>query len=369
MQSLKIVIDCQYGSTGKGAIADRIAADNRFDTVFTSWAPNAGHTSVLPDGTTYIRKMLANAAISESVRRVMIGAGSLIDVDVLQAELEETRKARKTSFRVLIHPHAAVVTKENRQTEANFHAIGSTKSGVGAAMIQRIERNPHNMNIAKTAMAGSELANFVVTPEEYQNAVDQTRHGLMEGAQGYALSMYHGQYPYVTSRDVTVHQMMADACIPFRTVWSPTVVGSMRTFPIRVANRFDADGKQIGYSGPCYPDQHELDWERDLGMKAELTTVTKLPRRIFTFSEIQAEEAVRMNGVSEVFLNFCNYIKDDAELINRIERLDSMVADHGAFVRYLGFGPRRDHILDLAACGENPDLLQVIRDFRESVNV
>lgn len=373
MQSLKLIIDTQFGSTGKGAIADYIAAEGNFDTVFTSWASNAGHTSVLPDGTTCVRKMLANSAISEKVRRVVLGPGSLIDASVLLKELEETKKSRKTDFRLVIHPHAAVITEQNRAEEADFHAIGSTKSGVGASMIQRIKRNPDNQNVAKVALLGTDLQNFVYTQEEFNNVVDSARNSLIEGAQGYGLSLYHGHYPYVTSRDVTTHQMLADAGIPFRAVWSPTVVGSMRTFPIRVANRYDASGKQIGYSGPCHPDQYEMDWKKDFNKEPELTTVTKLPRRIFSFSMMQAEDAVRMNGVSEIYLNFCNYIESDEALLALIESIDAMAGEHGAFIRYLGFGPRRNHIFDLSKHGEAPITEATLANFRryvaESVNV
>lgn len=367
MQSLKVVIDCQYGSTGKGAIADFVAAEGNFDTIFTSWAPNAGHTTVLPDGTTFVRKMLANSAISEKVRRVILGPGSLIDADVLLKELTETKKHRKTDFRLIIHPHAAIVTEQNRAEEAEFHAIGSTKSGVGASMIQRIKRNPENQNVAKVALLGTELQNFVYSQEEFNNAVDSARNCLIEGAQGYGLSLYHGHYPYVTSRDVTVHQMLADAGMPFRKVWSPTVIGSMRTFPIRVANRYAADGTQIGYSGPCNPDQYEMDWEKDFGMKPELTTVTKLPRRIFSFSMMQAEDAVRMNGVTEIYLNFCNYIKSDKDLMALIEAVDGMASEHGGLVRYLGFGPKRNHIFDLSRRGEMPVDEAALASFRAYV--
>jgi hypothetical protein len=126
----------------------------------------------------------------------------------------------------------------------------------------------------------------------------EAEHVIVEGAQGYGLSMYHGFYPYTTSRDVSVWQILADCGIPhdlLPTVMDLpdiTVIGTCRTYPIRVANRFDTHGTQVGYSGPCYDDQLEISFE-EIGQKVELTTVTKLPRRIFTFSEKQITEAVR----------------------------------------------------------------------------
>jgi adenylosuccinate synthase len=127
-----------------------------------------------------------------------------------------------------------------------------------------------------------------------------------------------------------------------------------RTYPIRVANRFDDKGKMIGWSGPHYPDQEEIRWEQ-IGVAPELTTVTKLPRRIFTFSEQQIREAVRANGNVQVFLNFCNYLqpapidflcRDDADhvwpIIQSINRIP------GALVCWTGWGPKDSDIREVA---------------------
>jgi hypothetical protein len=114
-----------------------------------------------------------------------------------------------------------------------------------------------------------------------------------------------------------VPQVLSDCLIPLSAVRSQlvdlSIWGAARTFPIRVANRFNAEGQMIGWSGPCYPDQRELDWKEDLGMEPELTTVTKLPRRIFSFSMHQLLDSVRANDVNKIFMNFMNYLnKEDA---------------------------------------------------------
>jgi hypothetical protein len=74
---------------------------------------------------------------------------------------------------------------------------------------------------------------------------------------------------------------------------------------IRVANRFDEDGG--GWSGPCYEDQMELDWD-DIGVPPELTSVSKKIRRVFTFSERQVAEAMLITGCTDIFLGFINYL-------------------------------------------------------------
>ena len=159
---------------------------------------------------------------------------------------------------------------------------------------------------------------MIATPEEYRDALAAAESVIVEGAQGFSLSMYHGQYPYTTSRDVTPWQVAADCGLPYKWASYIKVIGTLRTFPIRVSNR-------DGSSGPHYPDQVELKWG-DIGLNAELTTVTKLPRRIFSFSQTQLQEALWHCGGywdTRLFLNFANYVTDKQLLDEMIAMIES----------------------------------------------
>jgi adenylosuccinate synthase len=90
----------------------------------------------------------------------------------------------------------------------------------------------------------------------------------------------------------------------------------------------------VGNSGPVYDDQREISFE-DIGQPVELTTVTKLPRRIFTFSARQIEEAVEYNGVTHVFLNFGNYCQS----AEKLREIAGYIINTGARLRYIGMGP------------------------------
>lgn len=334
-----LIIDLSYGSTGKGLLAGYLAKRDQPDTILTAWAANAGHTFI-DKGRTFIHTMLANGVVSPRLKTLMLGPGSLIDPANLMREMANCADLL-ADVRVMIHPQAVVIQQRHRDEEAGFHAIGSTKKGVGAAMIERIRRDPSAAITAKRCFGpGHELSRFVCTPEQWTLALENAQRVQVEGAQGFGLSMYHGHYPYTTSRDVTTAQMIADCAMPWRMVDDMVIWGTARTYPIRVANRFDALGNQIGWSGPCEDDQTELDW-RDLGMEAELTTVTKLPRRIFTFSESQIAAAVKMNGVHHVFLNFVNYCKSDRELRTILEKIEKT----GALPTLLGLGPTCDDVV------------------------
>lgn len=336
MKELHVIVDLQFGSTGKGLLAGKLAYDLQPDTLIVSWGPNAGHTFIDQNGETYINIALPNGIVSPSVKRLMFGPGSMINPEIMIAEMERYHKL-VGHLDILIHEHAGVVTQEHRDMEAAYgFGIGSTMKGVGEAQIQKLRRKVGpGSNIAAEALKETPLDGCVVSKEEWNFAIDDTECAIIEGAQGFSLSLNQGFYPYVTSRDCTTHQLLSDCAIPRLPAHVMTVHGVARTYPIRVANRFK-DGKQVGTSGPCYFDQEEITWA-DLHLAPELTTVTKLPRRVFTFSDEQIKQAVRMDGVDDVFLNFCNY--DQRRNGRVIWETVQAIETTGAKVKWAGYGP------------------------------
>ena len=162
---------------------------------------------------------------------------------------------------------------------------------------------------------------------------------MLEGAQGFSLGIQSGFYPYVTSRECTPAQMLSDCAVPHNYLLE--TIGVLRTYPIRVANRFDEAGNMVGYSGPGYGDQWELQWST-LRVGPELTTVTKLPRRVFSFSDRQLRYALRACAPDSVFLNFCNYMKDRAAVDELVHRINLAAGDQ--VVHWLGHGPTVNHV-------------------------
>ena len=337
MRNVTVVCDMQFGSTGKGLIAGYLAERDKPDTVVTAWSMNAGHTYIDRSGRKFVHCMLANGIVSPNLRRVLIGPGSQIGLTKLFEEILQCRDLLGDA-RILIHEHACIIQDRHvLQEGGTMTAIGSTKKGCGAAMIEKILRNPKDRIIAKDFRAevdrfaeDHDINIMVVSGVVYALAMDKAQEVLVEGAQGYSLGINSGFYPYTTSRECTPAQILTDCAIPAR--WLTKIVGTMRTYPIRVANRFDEEGNMVGWSGPYYPDQKEITFD-DLGQPIELTTVTRLPRRIFTFSQKQTSEAIRAIQPDEIFLNFVNYCKPD-----EFTQIFNTIRDAGGKVKYLGHG-------------------------------
>lgn len=339
-----MILDLQFGSTGKGLLAGYLAKERKPDVVVTAWGPNAGHTYIASSGRKFVHRMLANGVVSPNLEKVLIGPGSVIDPACLFKEILECKDLLRGK-QIIIHPKAAIVLPEHLEAEKANVSIGSTMKGTGAAVIQRIERDPENNNVAENAfplgildMIRGQGIDIDINASNYAVSMLEAKLIQVEGAQGFSLSIYHGIYPYCTSRDVTPAQVMADCAIPYNI--KPEVYGTMRTFPIRVANRFDEKGNIIGTSGPGYEDQVELSWE-EVGVEPELTTVTQLPRRIFNFSYEQAAGAILQCAPSKLFLNFANYMKYEP-FIDFLCRLE---AEFGIEVEWVGVGPAHSDVL------------------------
>jgi adenylosuccinate synthase len=335
---IDMVLDFQYGSTGKGLIAGWLAKRGDYDTAICAFATNAGHTYIdVARGIHAMTQQLPTAITSPTVKNILIGPGSAIHGPTLKKELVKYTKHLHGKT-ILIHPNAAVVEDYHAGYEMNDGRtrMGSTAKGVGEAYIERIRRSPDTSNIVAKRWKGDILGSFVVTDEEYRRTLDAAENVIIEGAQGFSLSMYHGFYPYTTSRDVTPWQVAADCGIPFKWANYIKIIGTLRTFPIRVNNR-------DGSSGPHYPDQQELDWAA-LTLDPELTTVTKLPRRLFTFSHEQLRQALWHCGAyweTKLFLNFANYVKYPHLLESMIKSIETPREGYlnAPRVEWLGFGP------------------------------
>lgn len=335
-----LIIDLQFGSTGKGLIAGYLAERDFPDVVINANMPNAGHTYINDEGREWIHKVLPNGIVSPLLKYVMIGPQSVFSLDQLKKEVEQSKDllGGKT---ILIHRDAVILDPSHKAHEANsLSGISSTMQGSMAAAVSKMERNPDNNH---RAVASTELLTWAATVKsidgikvkviggmEWLEVLYGANKILAEGAQGYSLGLNAGFWPFCTSRDCTPARFLADMGIPVGMLGK--IIGTSRVHPIRVGNTPD------GYSGDVYPDQKELDWSKDIGVEAEKTTVTKRDRRIFSFSHQGFQEAIMACEPTEIFLNFANYDPEFAAML---------VESYPDRIRFVGFGPKRKDVLDM----------------------
>lgn len=323
--------DGQFGSTGKGLAASWVGEHNLIDWSVTNASANAGHTSII-DGKPVVLFHLPSSFLTareSSYTRVFINKGAIVDLDVLIQEIEENNVRIDQIF---VDPNAAVITPEDGEYEKGRWSpqtkVASTQKGCGAALSRKVERQGPNLG-QYIADLGRPMP-FHLKTIDLNSELVNNKAVMVEVPQGFSLSLSaSGFYPYTTSRDCTLQQGMSDAGIHPRFFHKSIAV--IRTYPIRVGNIQSEDGKrQIGYSGPHYPDQIEKRWE-DLGLAPEFTTVTKRQRRIFTFSKQQYKEMLSYSRPEIVFLNFCNYCTR--------AQLESIISEMHTAEKQLGISP------------------------------
>lgn len=355
MRSIIAIMDLQFGSTGKGQIAGTMAHAYSPDTVVTAWGPNAGHTFRYHGDHKMVTTMLASGSIAPSVRNVLIGPGSIVKISNLSDEIQDNRQ-HLVNKNLYIHPQAAVWHQSHADAERQLLRIGSTMKGTGESLVEKIRR--HDMAVMKNNLQAYEAlsrvwpGNVIVNEREYDAAIDASSLMMVEGSQGFSLGIHTSFYPYCTSRDISTAQLLADCRIPFPNEQDLEVIGVCRTYPIRVANRTDERGQLVGTSGGSYIDQDEISW-KDIGREPELTTVTKLPRRIFKFSHEQIRQACRIIRPDRIALTFCDYlepvdhgegdgprVKLPAAVANLADMIEWSAKFHtAAKVKFFSFGP------------------------------
>lgn len=339
---LNIVMDGQFGSTGKGVISGYIAQNcgKPIDIAVTNAAPNAGHTVDFADGRgALITNHLPIAALWSNNCLIYLCAGSIINPKLLGEELEKFSIDPK---RVLIHPRAAVIEEADvafeKDKKSSVTKIASTQKGVGAAMARKIMRNTNVAGFCRDQFPeGVTFGEFDMNSHFRYNPETIV---LMEVPQGYGLGINSGlEYPYTTCRDISVAQALSDA--QTHPSHLGAVMMTLRTYPIRVGNIVDDKGKELGASGPFYPDSSEIEFS-DIGVEAERTTVTKRIRRIATFSYSQYVAAVAANKPTHVFLNFCNYFLEVKQLQDLLVKIWETCP-----VTHLGVGPSTMDVIDI----------------------
>ncbi len=298
-----MVVGMQYGSEGKGAITSYLAPVVSMGV--RTGASNAGHT-IYYQGQRYVMRQLP-AVWTTPMAKLVIGVGSIISLDVLLEELSRLSRIVSLDDRVYVDLRAHVVTPKQialeQQTDLGVR-IGSTSArsaeGIGAATAQKVMRAEDCLLAADVPELQPYLADTV---ELINRELDNDGYILLEGTQGFGLSLEHGMFPYTTSRDVSAAATAASAGIAMHE-FPVDVVGVVRTYPIRVA----------GNSGPFGDDCEETTWEEITRRSGavepilERTTVTGLPRRVAGFSEREFGRTCRVNRPTELAVTFADYL-------------------------------------------------------------
>jgi adenylosuccinate synthase len=306
-----VVVGGEYGSEGKGHVVSYLARE--YGLLVRVGGPNAGH-SVMVGGEKYVHHQLPSGTRT-SEAKLLIAPGAVIDVDKLLLEIADCAVGVD---RLSIDPQAMVISAEDITKEKALVAeIGSTGQGVGAATARRVMGRATDAQLARDVRA---LQPYIKPAQEVLGrAFARSETVLLEGTQGTELSLYHGTYPYVTSRDTTVSGCLSEAGVAPNRV--RRVIMTCRTYPIRVQSPKNRT------SGPI---AREITWtevSRRSGIPVarlqadEKTSTTKRRRRVGEFDWALLRRASLLNGPTDIALTFADYLAKQNENARRFDQL------------------------------------------------
>jgi adenylosuccinate synthase len=326
--SVVIVVGAQWGDEGKGKIVDLLSEDFEIVARYQGGA-NAGHTVIIRNKK-YILHLIPSGILHPHVECI-IGNGVVIDPVAL---MEEIRLLESEGIKVqgrlwisqkahLIMPYHKMLDAASEEKEG-ANKIGTTGRGIGPAYVDKanrkgirivdlLDRETFEQKLRRNTAEKNELFNKIYQKmplevediiKEYlhfdriidpyikdisvylNNAIEQGKTILLEGAQGTLLDMDHGTYPFVTSSN----PVSGGACIGVGIGPSKIteVIGVMKAYTTRVgAGPFPTE--QLGKEG---------EFLRREGQ--EFGATTGRPRRCGWFDAVVARYALRINGIDSL---------------------------------------------------------------------
>jgi adenylosuccinate synthase len=332
---LDIIIGAQWGDEGKGGITDLVAA--RADIVARfGGGDNAGHTLTIA-GEIFKLHLIPSGIVREGII-CLIGSGVVVNPAVFLRELDalEARGVDISPDRLKVSHNAHLITPAHvaldkaLEQQRGDEAIGTTQRGIGPAYTDKTSRS----GIRAGSLADSEglgdliqahirAKNEVLTkiygvagldatavaaqyaeyarrmapylangPALLDDALQNGKTVLAEGAQGTFLDLDHGTYPFVTSSSSSAGGALIGLGVGPKMVGR--IIGITKAFTSRVG------------SGP-FPT--ELSGEaavrlRGTGSKPwdEFGTTTGRPRRVGWLDLVMLDHARRINSLTELVI-------------------------------------------------------------------
>ena len=257
------ILDGAAGSCGKAKVVGEIATDESLTVgaSITNCMPNAGHTFVDEQNNKTVFRNIPVASVNPNTE-LFIGPGSAIDMGVFTDEYDHI-KHYLGDRKIYVHELVPLIDLRHKEYEIKNIKTGSTHKGCGAVMQEKIVRYPV-LDFFKTYKNAVCLSNDEWMDRLYEHLDNEKEYTLLEGSQGCDLCLNHsGNYPYVTSRNVSTTQMLADSGISAERLLQTIMV--IRPFPIRISN-ITKTGDFI-YTGD-YGTGVELTWS-DVNLAAQ----------------------------------------------------------------------------------------------------
>ena len=338
--SVTVLVGSQWGDEGKGKIVDILSEKFEIVTRYQGGA-NAGHTVEIGDKQ-YILHLIPSGILRENVICV-IGNGVVIDPTALLDEIALLEKNNiKVDGRLFISHNAHLIMPYHKLldsiSEQGNNKIGTTGRGIGPCYIdkfarkgirivdllnkkvleEKIRKNLEEKNkllekiydnkgldveeiIEKYLAFDKAIDKYIKDVPAFLNeAIDNGKSILLEGAQGALLDVDHGTYPFVTSSSPTSGGACTGTGIPPTKI--DNVIGIVKAYTTRVGN------------GPFPTELLDDDGEKLRKIGAEYGATTGRPRRCGWFDAMLVRYSAMINGIDSVAITKLDVLSDFDEI-------------------------------------------------------
>ena len=294
-----------YGDEGKGKIVAYLSIKDNFDIAARGGVgPNAGHTFV-QNGKEYKVRMLPSAVLNGNTR-LLVGAGVLVEPNILLKEIQTFN----TTDRTFVDFQCGIIDNIHQDNDKNNEhlkkVIGTTGSGTGPANADRALRNIKlAKDIPEIALYLEDVSNSI------NHSIDNNEKVLIEGTQGTFLSLFHGTYPFVTSKDVTASAICSDVGVGPKKIDDVLIV--FKSYVTRVGEgplNCEITSEQA----------REKNW-------LEFGSVTGRQRRSAPFDYDLAKKAIQINSATQIALTKLDVVYPKAKGIKDFSSLPQEAKD------------------------------------------
>ncbi|MDI6718654.1 MAG: adenylosuccinate synthetase [Methanomicrobiales archaeon] len=327
-----IIVGGFFGDEGKGKIVAHIANRDRPSVISRGGVgPNAGHTVTIGTQTYGVRMVPSGFVFRDA--DLCIGTGVLVDPRVFLREVEMLG----VQGRMYVDRRCGIIEEEHiqrdRGSEHLSKKIGSTGTGCGPANADRVLR------LSRQAKDVPELSPFLAdVPLKLNAAMDAGENVLLEGTQGFGISLYFGTYPFVTSKDTSASQIAADNGVGPTRIDDVIVV--YKAYPTRVGE------------GP-FSTEMSRERSHEMGIE-EFGTVTHRPRRVGVWDGGMARYSAMVNGCTQAAITGIDRVDPACAGATEYSKLSRKARDFlaqaeediGAPITLISTGPDISHIID-----------------------
>ena len=306
-----VIVDLQFGDTGKGKVAHALAASGDYNMVLRyNGGSNAGHT-VYHNGKKIVTHQVPIGVLFGIPS--VIGLGCVVNVEKLVEEIEELNNAGiDTRDLIFVDRRAHLVQPHHLKEDAKDTEIGTTKQGIGPAYRDKYWRKGTRASEVAVDKEATFIPPFWVI-DFYQEILqsDEQYKILCEGAQGFHLDIDWGEYPYVTSSHCTVGSACLNGIPPQKI---RKVIGTMKAYETYVGNRTD------------YTDSENEVFKKIAEVGQEFGATTGRPRKVNWLSLSNVIQAANINGVTDLIINKADVLKAVGVGVFQFEYKGSQIA-------------------------------------------